>query len=139
MFKSSRSGDLKAMKKTMNLATKGQHDFMKNFKRRDPEGRFILNNVLLNGHLPMLDYILNEHAEQHIGLNLTLDGNLTVLHQALTQAAFNNKDNKEDPLDKFSKMFHLLTKHANNLSGDKWNYQIGAKDRLGRTVLHLAA
>jgi hypothetical protein len=84
MFKSSRSGDLKAMKKTMNLATKCQHDFMKNFKRRDPEGRFILNNVLLNGHLPMLDFILNEHADQHIGLNLTLDGNLTVLHQALT-------------------------------------------------------
>jgi hypothetical protein len=111
------------MKKAMNLANKNQHDFMKNFKRRDPEGRFILNNVLLSGHLPLLDFILTDHAEQHVGLSLTLDGNLTVLHQALTQATFNNeKENKQDPSDKYLKMFHLLTKHANNLSGDKWNY-----------------
>lgn len=80
MFKSSRSGDLKGMKKITNLAEKNQHDFIKNFKRRDPESRFILNNVLLNGHLPMLDYLLSEFAKDHLGLHLTLEGNFTVLH-----------------------------------------------------------
>ena len=58
------------------------------FRKRDPEGRFIFNNVLLNGHAHMLEYILDNWLEAHSNLPLTLEGNTTVLHQCLCQAAF---------------------------------------------------
>lgn len=58
------------------------------FKKRDPEGKFIFNNVLLNGHVHMLQYLLENWAEAHANLPLTLEGNTTVLHQALYKAAF---------------------------------------------------
>ena len=50
------------------------------FKKRDPEGKFIFNNVLLNGHVHMLEYILENWAEAHANLPLTLEGSTTVLH-----------------------------------------------------------
>ena len=50
------------------------------FKRRDPEGKFVINNVLMNGHAQMLEYILENWMEANANLPLTLEGNTTVLH-----------------------------------------------------------
>ena len=58
------------------------------FRKRDPEGRFIFNNVLINGHAHMLEYLLESWADAHANLPLTLEGNTTVLHQAFSKAAF---------------------------------------------------
>lgn len=44
------------------------------FKRRDAEGKLIINNVLLNGHVEMLDYILTNWKEANQGINLSLEG-----------------------------------------------------------------
>ena len=66
------------------------------FKKRDPEGKFIFNNVLLNGHVHMLEYILENWAEAHANLPLTLEGSTTVLHQALCKAAFYSKSEFQD-------------------------------------------
>ena len=55
-------------------------DAEKIFKKRDAEGKLIINNVLLNGHAVMLEYILNNWASSHTNVNLTLEGNTTVLH-----------------------------------------------------------
>jgi len=68
------------------------------FKKRDPEGKFIFNNVLLFGHVKMLEYLLENWAEAHSNLPLTLEGNTTVLHQALCKAAFviNPTSNEEE-------------------------------------------
>ena len=58
------------------------------FKKRDPEGKFIFNNILLNGHAHMLEYILAHWLEAHANLPLTLEGNFSVLHQALAKASY---------------------------------------------------
>ena len=58
------------------------------FKRRDPEGKFVINNVLMNGHAHMLEYLLLNWFDAHANLPLTLEGNTTLLHQALCKAAF---------------------------------------------------
>ena len=58
------------------------------FRKRDPEGRFIFNNVLMNGHAHMLEYLLENWVDAHANLPLTLEGNTTVLHQALAKATF---------------------------------------------------
>ena len=58
------------------------------FKRRDPEGKFVINNVLMNGHAHMLEYLLENWMEAHANLPLTLEGNTSVLHQAMCKAAF---------------------------------------------------
>jgi|LakMenEpi03Aug12_release.lakeMendotaPanAssembly.Ray.scaffolds.fasta_scaffold106443_4 hypothetical protein len=50
------------------------------FKKRDAEGKLIINNVLLNGHAAMLEYILTNWASSHANLSLTLEGHTTVLH-----------------------------------------------------------
>ena len=50
------------------------------FKKRDPEGKFIFNNVLLNGHVHMLEYLLENWGQAHANLPLTLEGNTSVLH-----------------------------------------------------------
>ena len=50
------------------------------FKKRDPERNFIFNNVLLNGNVDMLEYILENWAQAHTSLPLTLEGNTSVLH-----------------------------------------------------------
>ena len=55
-------------------------DACREFRKRDPEGRFILNNVLINGHAHMLEYLLDNWVEAHANLPLTLEGNTTVLH-----------------------------------------------------------
>jgi len=48
------------MAKTLNLIEAGGTERM--FKKRDPEGKFIFNNVLLNGHVDMLEYLLENWA-----------------------------------------------------------------------------
>jgi hypothetical protein len=58
------------------------------FRKRDPEGRFIFNNALMNGHADMVEYLLDNWVEAHASLPLTLEGNTSVLHQALSKAAF---------------------------------------------------
>lgn len=84
------------MVKTLNSIEVGGTERM--FKKRDPEGKFIFNNVLLNGHVDMLEYLLENWAQAHASLPLTLEGNMTVLHQALCQAAFlkTNEDPEEE-------------------------------------------
>ena len=78
------------MQKTLN-SIEGSREGERMFKKRDPEGKFIFNNVLLNGHVHMLEYILENWAEAHANLPLTLEGSTTVLHQALCKAAFYSK------------------------------------------------
>lgn len=55
-------------------------DADKIFKKRDAEGKLIINNVLLNGHVAMLEYILTNWVSSHTNLGLTLEGCTTVLH-----------------------------------------------------------
>ena len=66
------------MMKTLNLIEPGGSERM--FKKRDPEGKFIFNNVLLNGHVHMLEYLLENWGQAHENLPLTLEGNTSVLH-----------------------------------------------------------
>jgi hypothetical protein len=66
------------------------------FKRRDPEGKFVINNVLMNGHAHMLEYLLENWMEAHANLPLTLEGNTSVLHQAMCKAAFIKPQSKID-------------------------------------------
>ena len=67
------------MKRTLGLI-ESQREAERMFKKRDPEGRFIFNNVVLNGHVGMLKYLLENWHEAHTNLPLTLEGNTTVLH-----------------------------------------------------------
>lgn len=57
LFQCSRSGNLPLMQKTLNSIEVGQVA-ERMFKKRDPEGKFIFNNVLLNGHVHMLEYLI---------------------------------------------------------------------------------
>jgi hypothetical protein len=82
LFSASRTGNLKLMKKVFQQYDNVQ-DLIKNFKRRDPEGRFIINNILLRGHADMLEFLLENWASEHAGLQLTLDGHLSIFHQAM--------------------------------------------------------
>ena len=66
------------------------------FKRRDPEGKFVINNVLMNGHAHMLEYLLENWMEAHANLPLTLEGNTSVLHQAMCKAAFIKPQSKTE-------------------------------------------
>ena len=67
------------MIKTLNLI-QGTREGDRMFRKRDPEGRFIFNNVLMNGHAHMLEYLLENWVDAHANLPLTLEGNTTVLH-----------------------------------------------------------
>jgi hypothetical protein len=113
------------------------------FKKRDPEGKFIINNVLMNGHVHMLEYLLSEWAEPQCNLPLTLEHQTTVIHQALAMAAFvepdcysqqkeqvaeNGSENKEDDESNprqskrvtesaLIKMLRLLVEHSESLQG----------------------
>lgn len=87
LFQCSRSGNLTLMIKTLGLLS-GVRESERMFRKRDPEGRFIFNNVLMNGHAHMLEYILDNWLEAHSSLPLTLEGSTSVLHQALAKAAF---------------------------------------------------
>lgn len=82
------------MIKTLSILNEGR-ETERYFRKRDPEGRFIFNNVLLNGHVHILEYLLNNWAEAHANLPLSLEGNTTVLHQALCKAAFSSKFESE--------------------------------------------
>ena len=42
----------------------------------------------MNGHAHMLEYLLENWVDAHANLPLTLEGNTTVMHQALAKAAF---------------------------------------------------
>ena len=149
------------------------------FKRRDPEGKFIINNVLLNGHVHMLEYLLDQWLDTHANLPLVMEGNTSVLHQAMCKAAFLGQNrvkqngektqhvdteqsaNEASPSRKepqspsitgsaskkkeapelteetFIKMIRLLLSKKDALIGTE--VYIDKQDRLGRTVLHLAA
>ena len=92
------------MKKTLN-SIEASREAERMFKKRDPEGKFIFNNVLLFGHVKMLQYLLENWAEAHANLPLTLEGNTTVLHQALCKAAFvihpiSDEEEKTTPAEK---------------------------------------
>ena len=129
------------------------------FKRRDPEGKFVINNVLMNGHAPMLEYILENWMEANANLPLTLEGNTTVLHQAMCRAAFirpqskskeeenqkeespssekGKKDKNEFKEETLIKMIRLLMESKDKFTMISIN--VDEQDRLGKTVLHLAA
>ena len=57
LFQCSRSGNLPLMIKTLGQL-EGEKVAERYFRKRDPEGRFIFNNVLMNGHAHMLEYLL---------------------------------------------------------------------------------
>ena len=113
----------------------------------------------MNGHAPMLEYILENWMEANANLPLTLEGNTTVLHQAMCRAAFikpqskskeeenqkeespssekGKKDKNEFKEETLIKMIKLLM-----ASKDKFtmiSINVDEQDRLGKTVLHLAA
>lgn len=67
------------MQRTMS-SIEGSREAERMFKKRDPEGKFIFNNVLLNGHVELLRYLLENWADAHANLPLSLEGNTTVLH-----------------------------------------------------------
>ena len=129
------------------------------FKRRDPEGKFVINNVLMNGHAHMLEYILENWMEANANLPLTLEGNTTVLHQAMCRAAFikpefkskeqehqkeespisekGKKEKNELKEETLIKMIRLLLEAKDKFTMISIN--VDEQDRLGKTVLHLAA
>ena len=82
------------MIKTLSILGEGR-ETERYFRKRDPEGRFIFNNVLLNGHVHILEYLLNNWTEAHANLPLSLEGNTTVLHQALCKAAFSKFESEK--------------------------------------------
>lgn len=53
------------------------------FQRRDPEGKFLINNALLHGHADIVEYILTHWLEAHTGIRLSLEGHTSLVHQAL--------------------------------------------------------
>lgn len=146
------------MEKTLGLLAGGR-ETERMFKKRDPEGKFIINNVIMHGHVHMLDYILENWLDAHRNLPLTLEGSVTVLHQALSKAAFcrdegDTGQSEQDPASgeetkkssgpppppserTFIKIIKTLIKHADSLSGA--GIDVDRQDRLGRSVLHLAA
>ena len=75
------------MIRTLGLI-QGTREADRMFRKRNHEGRFIFNNVLMNGHAHMLEYLVENWADAHASLPLTLDSNTSVLHQALAKAAF---------------------------------------------------
>jgi len=73
-------------------------------------------------------------------LPLTLEGNTSVLHQALCQAPFSRNSDQEEGVkaeDKFLRMIKALFAVGEKLSGA--GVDANRQDRLGRTILHLAA
>lgn len=82
LFRSSRSGNLALMIGTLSLYEINK-DAEKVFRKRDAEGKLIINNVLLNGHLDMLEYILTHWIDALNNLDLSLEGHTSLLHQAM--------------------------------------------------------
>lgn len=79
LFQCSRNGNLPLMIDTLGQI-ESQREIERMFRKRDPDGKFIFNNVLLNGHADILEYLLKNWALAHSNLPLTLEGNTTVLH-----------------------------------------------------------
>ena len=52
----------------------------------------MLNNILLNGHVHMLEYVLEHWADAHLNLPLNQHKMTSVLHQAMCQAFFCTPD-----------------------------------------------
>ena len=108
IFTASRSGNLQLLQKMLGQieSVRDQErskfnqiskiSFFVVFKRRDPEGKFVINNVLMNGHAHMLEYLLENWMEAHSNLPLTLEGNTSVLHQAMCKAAFVKPQSKTE-------------------------------------------
>ena len=65
-----------------------QRDAEKIFQRRDPEGKLLINNALLNGHADIVEYILTNWLDAHANIKLSLEGHTSLVHQALSQAMF---------------------------------------------------
>ena len=58
LMRASRTGNLNLMKNTLSLFETTE-DAAKLFRKRDAEGHYILNNILLGGHLEMLEYVFD--------------------------------------------------------------------------------
>ena len=58
------------------------------FSRKDAEGNLIINNILLNGYDHMLEFVLQKWVAAHSNLSLSLEGNLSPLHQIFSNATF---------------------------------------------------
>ena len=92
------------MKNTLALFDTPE-DAAKLFRKKDVEGHNIINNILLNGHLDMLQYVFEKWLDAHKGLTLTLDGNITLLHQAFCQATFSStkiEENEQEEIYEFT-------------------------------------
>lgn len=136
------------------------------FQRRDPEGKFLINNALLHGHADIVEYILTHWLEAHTGIRLSLEGHTSLVHQALAQAMFctptppegaggerqeletrpegtspgkvNSETTKDEVTEaKLIKMIQLLQMAAPRLNLQ--DADITRQDRLGRSAVHLAA
>ena len=113
----------------------------------------------MNGHAHMLEYILENWMDANANLPLTLEGNTTVLHQAMCRAAFikpefkskeqehqkeespisekGKKEKNELKEETLIKMIRLLLEAKDKFTMISIN--VDEQDRLGKTVLHLAA
>lgn len=87
LFRASRSGNLALMIDTLSLYENNK-DAERIFKRRDAEGKLIINNVLLNGHADMLEYILTHWIDALNNIELSLEGRTSLFHQAMCKAMF---------------------------------------------------
>ena len=113
--------------------------------KTDPEGKTVLHHVLLNAHDKLLEYITSNYVEHGLNFNsVSLDGN-PALHLALSSVGFLKYQARSVSCVKL-----ILKASANAQAIDKEKddgfleipnrgIDINEVDRLGRTVLHLAA
>lgn len=162
----SRKGNLKRLVDTISQF-ESTRDAERAFQRRDAEDKLIINNVLLGGHADLLEYILTHWLDAHLNVRLSLEGQTSLLHQAMCQAVFcaptpangsleqvaelenknqmspgiNGKkeeaDGEEITEAKIIRMIRLLFDAAPKLNPT--DVDINRQDRLGRSVVHLAA
>jgi hypothetical protein len=83
----SRKGNLKRLVDTISQF-ESIRDAERAFQRRDAEDKLIINNVLLGGHVDLLEYILTHWLDAHATIRLSLEGHTSLLHQAMCQAMF---------------------------------------------------
>lgn len=57
-------------------------------RKRDAENRMVLNNVLMNGHYELLEYLLDSHVDALRDTPYTLEGKTTLLHQLFAAGMF---------------------------------------------------
>lgn len=87
LVRASRRGQLQLIIETLS-EFETQRDAEKIFQKRDPEGKLLINNALLNGHADIVEYILEHWLDAHANIRLSLEGNTSLIHQALSQSMF---------------------------------------------------